>query len=37
LEDHGERGQIKTEVDPSTLVDTSFQTAAVKALRPYSP
>jgi NitT/TauT family transport system substrate-binding protein len=32
-----ESGQVKDPVDLSTLVDTSFQTAAVKALGAYSP
>ena len=32
-----ETGQVKDPVDLSTLIDTSFQTAAVKALGPFSP
>ena len=32
-----ESGQVKDQIDLATLVDTSFQTAAVKALGPYSP
>jgi NitT/TauT family transport system substrate-binding protein len=37
LQYYRESGQVKEPVDLSTLMDTSFQTAAVKALGPYSP
>ena len=32
-----ESGQVKEQIDLSTLIDTSFQTAAVKSLGPYNP
>jgi NitT/TauT family transport system substrate-binding protein len=37
LEYYRESGQVKDPVDLASLVDTSFQTAAVKALGPYAP
>jgi NitT/TauT family transport system substrate-binding protein len=37
LQYYMETGQVKEPVDLSSLIDTSFQSAAVKALGPYSP